>query len=210
MNLNYSIIFDVGNVLLDWNPEKLIREQRADPVLSQRLLNEVFLHADWDRLDAGELEAATAADRFADRIGISPAEGRQWLMAANVSLTPKAETVAWLEELANKGVPLYCLSNMSQQTHAFLQRRFSFWRRFRGMVISGHVGAIKPNPAIYQRLLRTYRLDPRRSFFFDDRAENVAAAQAEGIASHEFRSVSLAKLWLADRLEELHNAALLA
>ena len=115
---------------------------------------------------------------------------RALMQAMRESLTPHAETVALLEELAQRAVPVYCLSNMPTSTWNYLRARDDFWKRFHGIVISAHVKLLKPERAIYRYLLQTHRLVPEQTVFIDDVAANVAGAREAGIHAIEFRGAA--------------------
>jgi HAD superfamily hydrolase (TIGR01509 family) len=101
--------------------------------------------------------------------------------AVRSSLQPKADTLALLENLAQRQVPLYCLSNMPASTFAFLRERHTFWSAFRGIVISGEIKMIKPEREIFEYLLHRYELTASQTVFVDDHPPNIQAAQALGL-----------------------------
>jgi putative hydrolase of the HAD superfamily len=102
------------------------------------------------------------------------------------SLTPLPDTVAIVRELKNRGVPIYGLSNMSAATFAHLRDRHSFWDDFLGIVISAHVGLIKPDPRIFDHLCGRYALDPAETLFIDDHLPNVESAGRLGFRTIHF------------------------
>ncbi len=191
------VVFDIGNVVLRWDPEAILREQAPldrDPGL---LMREIFQHADWVDLDRGTLEEEEANQRFAARTGRPIELIRRLHLAAKTSLVPIPESVDLLEELHGKGITLYCLSNMARGTFDFLIQRYRFWENFDGMVISAHVGLVKPDPAIFQRLLSTYSIRPEDAVFIDDNRVNVESAEAVGLRGHVFTGARSARLALA-------------
>jgi 2-haloacid dehalogenase len=97
------------------------------------------------------------------------------------------DTVAILRELDERGVPLYALSNWSAEMFPHAEARFDWLRCFDGVVVSGRVRMVKPEPAIFQHLLETYGLQPGDVFFIDDHEPNVLAARQLGIYAHHFR-----------------------
>jgi 2-haloacid dehalogenase len=99
---------------------------------------------------------------------------------------PISGTVDILAELHARGTPLYLLSNFAAETYPLACRRFGFLRLFHGIIVSGEVRAIKPDPRIYEILIERYRIDPHRAVFIDDVAENVDAAQRLGIYGIQF------------------------
>lgn len=176
-----NVIFDLGGVLLNWDVDAITAAVFDDPGARATIKRVVFDHPDWLAMDQGTLPEDEAVQRFARRAA-QPVDAMERLMdQVRASLTPKPDTLALLEELDGRGVPLYCLSNMHERNIAYLRERYDFFARFRGMVISAHIKIIKPEPGIFEHLLSTYSLDPARSVFVDDHPANVAGARAVGL-----------------------------
>jgi len=182
-----NVIFDVGGVLLEWDPEQIVRRFCSDPDLSGLLKRAVFEHDDWHALDKGTLEEGRAIQNFRQRTGQSLGEVEALLQAARESLVPIQPTVDLFEELAAQGVPLYCLSNMSSSTFSYLRERYDFWNRFRGIVISAHIRMKKPEPAIFQHLLSRFALAAEACVFIDDLPVNVISAREAGLQAILFQ-----------------------
>src|ERR1700751_2894773 len=115
---------------------------------------------------------------------------------------PIEGVVEILAELRAGGTPLYLLSNFSAETFPPAFERFDFLRWFRGMVISGEVGVIKPDPRIYELILAPCAIDPRRAVYIDDVAANAEAARPFGIHGIHFTTPGALR-------EELARLALL-
>lgn len=188
MSLVSTVVFDVGNVLLDWNPRHLYRELFDDAVAMERFLAEVCT-TQWNiELDRGRPFAEAVAERierFPDFAELIRAYDSRWgeMIAGEI-----AGSVALLERLAARGVPLYALTNFSGEKYAQTRERFGFFRHLAGIIVSGEVGLLKPDPAIYRLLLRSYDLDPARCLFIDDSAANVDGARAVGLSALRFES----------------------
>ena len=99
---------------------------------------------------------------------------------------PIPGTVEIFAELRKRGTPLYGLSNFSAETFPPTLERFEFLRWFHGIVISGEVGVIKPDPRIYEILLARFAIDPHRAVYIDDVAANVEASRPFGIHGIHF------------------------
>src|SRR5262249_55504447 len=147
----------------------------------------LFLHPDWLQLDRGTLGEAELLMRVADRTGRPAAELGGLLEATRASLHAKTDTVALVEKLFARGVPLYCLSNMSSDTFEYLRVRYTFWGVFRGIVISGDLKLLKPEREIFEHLLERHGLTAAETVFVDDHAPNIEAANALGIQTVWFR-----------------------
>jgi 2-haloacid dehalogenase len=181
------VVFDVGGVLIDWDPRHLYRKLfLGDEPAMEHFLANVCTH-EWNRCqDAGRsfAEGARLLRReHPDKGEMIDAYGARFdeMMAG-----PIVGAVEILAELRERGAPLYCLSNFSAETFPPALERFDFLRWFRGMVISGEVGVIKPDPRIYEIMLARFAIDPWRAVYIDDVAANVEAARLFGIHGIHF------------------------
>lgn len=181
-----NVIFDVGGVLVEWNPKKILGNFYADESLRALLQNSMFTHPEWRALDRGDLSEVDLIANVSDRTGRPTAEIAALLDAMRASLLPKPATVALLRALHRMGVPLYCLSNMPLSVYAFLRVRHDFWNLFRGIVISGEVKMVKPEPEIFDFLLARFALLPEETVFVDDMEINVEAAAGAGMHTIRF------------------------
>lgn len=186
------VVFDLGGVLLDWNPRHLYRKLFAgDDAAMEAFLAEVCT-VEWnERQDAGRTFAAAEAallPRHADQRTLIEA----WRRRFDEMIPGAIEgSVAILAELARAGVPRYALTNFSAETFPSQRERFAFISWFDGIVVSGEEGVIKPDPRIYRILLDRYRIAAGETVFVDDNPANAAAATALGIHGIHFRSPEL-------------------
>ena len=178
-----TVIFDLGGVLLDWDVDAIVAAVFADPQVQKSVRATVFDHPDWLALDGGTLGEEEAIQRFAQRSGQPVSSMEQLMQQVRLSLTPKADSLALLDELHARGVPLYCLSNMHVKNFAYLEETYSFWDRFEGIVISADIKMFKPNADIFEYLLCEYDLDPAECVFVDDHPANVEGARAVGLGA---------------------------
>lgn len=177
-----TVIFDLGGVLIEWDPRYLYRKLFAgDDAAMERFLATVCTPA-WNvRQDEGRpIAEATALVRAAH-----PDQGAlidaYYARFDEMMAGPIIGTVAILEALHRHGTPLYALTNFSAETYPLALRRFDFLTRFRGVLVSGEVGLVKPDPRIYHLMLERYRLVAADAVFIDDKPANVAAAEAVGM-----------------------------
>lgn len=183
-----NVIFDLGGVLLEWSPEKILQTVFDDPAAQEAVRQGAFLHPDWLELDRGTLAEDEAIVRIGRRCGRSRAEIVAFFRHVKRSLTPVAGPVRLLEDLHEAGVPVYCLSNMTEPCADYLRQEHAFFRLFRGIVISACVKLVKPDPAIYQYALTIFGVAAAETVFIDDRADNVAAARQVGLQAIQFVS----------------------
>lgn len=182
MTRSLAVVFDVGNVLYDWDPrflyERLIEDDRAlDAFLRNVVTKEWhFQH------DAGRPFAETSAElsaeypEFADQIAIW---GPRFHEQIPHMLPGMADLV---EELDAAGVPLYAITNFSGEFWPpFRDREAAIFDRFRDIVVSGDEKLTKPDAAIYYLALKRFGLEAGETVFVDDREDNIAGAEAIGI-----------------------------
>jgi len=183
------VIFDLGGVLIDWDPRHLYRKLFAgDERAMEAFLSEVCT-VEWnERQDAGRTFAEavqTLLPRHADKLHLIEAFGRRFdeMIAGDIS-----GTVEVLADLRRAGVPRYALSNWSAETFPPQRSRFPFLAWFDGIVLSGEEGVVKPDPRIFRILLERYSIAPEEAVFIDDNPVNAAAAGTLGIHGIHFRS----------------------
>ena len=183
-----AVIFDIGGVLLDWNPRYLYRQLFDDEQTMERFLAEVATMEWHEANDRGVPFAETCRDlaarhpEYAEQIW---AWGRR---SEEMIGGPIDGTVAILGELRRRSVRCYALTNMEAETYPQRLARFDFLGWFDGTVVSSTEGIIKPDPEIFQRLIARFGLVPETTLFVDDSARNVAAAAALGLQTEWFRS----------------------
>ena len=182
------MVFDLGGVLIDWNPRYLYRQLFADHAEMERFLAEVCTDA-WHRqhdLGADILESCQllAASHPAYREMIMAwAERNEEMAAGQID-----GTVGILAGLKDAGGPCYALSNMEPDAFAIRYDRFAFMKLFDGFVISGHEGVAKPDPQIFRILLDRFTLEPAAAVFIDDAMRNTDAARELGLRTVHFAS----------------------
>lgn len=194
-----AVVFDLGGVLIDWNPRHLYRKLLPDAASVEAFLAEVCT-SDWNhQQDAGRSCAEAIAElsaRHPDRAELVAAYYGRWEEMLGGALE---EAVAILDQLDAAGVPLYALSNWARETFPIARARFPFLARFRGIVVSGEERVAKPDPRIYRILLDRYRLEPSGCLFIDDVARNVEGARAAGMQAVLYSSPAELRRELAAR-----------
>ena len=181
-----TVVFDLGAVLIDWNPRYLFRLLIDDPDELERFLAEVTTAAWNHEQDRGRSWAdgvAELAERHPDHAHLIRAYHERW---SEMLGGPIEGTVDVLAELRDAGVALYALTNWSAETFPVALERYAFMGWFRGVVVSGEVGAAKPEPAVYQALMERYGVVPAESVFVDDQPLNVEAARRLGFTAIQF------------------------
>jgi 2-haloacid dehalogenase len=177
-----TVIFDLGGVLIDWDPRHLYRKLFAgDDGAMEHFLATVCTPA-WNvRQDGGRSVAEATALLRAAHPEHSALIDAYYTRFDEMMAGPIIGTVAILEALHRQGTPLHALTNFSAETYPLALRRFDFLTRFRGVLVSGEVGLVKPDPRIYRLMLERYGLVAADAVFIDDKPANVAAAEALGL-----------------------------
>lgn len=190
-------VFDVGGVLLDWDPRYLFRTLFDDEAAMETFLATVCTPAWNRRIDGGMTLAdgiAELLERFPDQSAMIRAYGDRWTEMIPAALDG---TVAVLEELKTAGHRLYAITNFGAETFALTRKRWSFLDWFDGIVVSAEIKALKPELEIYRHLLDTYGLDAGDCLFIDDVQENVDGAMAVGMHAVRFRDAETLRSDLA-------------
>lgn len=181
------VIFDLGAVLIDWNPRYLYRSLFDDEAKMEFFLAEVCSPI-WNlELDAGRTFAEAVADaeaRHPDQSAMIQIYRDRW---ADMLAGPIHGTVDILRQLHAAGTQLYALTNWSAETFPIAQKNYDFLALFRGIVVSGEERLVKPDPRLYRRLLDRFDVDPKRAVFIDDSPPNaLAASHYFGMHAHLF------------------------
>jgi 2-haloacid dehalogenase len=194
------VVFDLGGVLVDWDPRYLLRKiMPGREAEMETLLAEVLNHA-WNvERDKG--------DSWAEAMEQLKIEHPQWADVFELYTERWAETlggsheetVAVLRELKARGVPLYALSNWSAEMFPHAEAKYDWLELFDGVVVSGRVKMVKPDRAIFDYLIATYGLRAGDLFFIDDHEPNVRAARSYGIDAHHFQGAARLREALASR-----------
>ena len=183
-------MFDLGGVLIDWNPRYLYRKLIDDENDIDSFLSEVC-NPEWNvKQDAGRALAEATAERIAlypEKKPLIEAFYDRWeeMLGGEIG-----ESVEILRELKNKGESLYALTNWSGETYPIAEERFAFLQWFDGTLVSGVEKMAKPDPAIFHLLLNRYELQAQDCIFIDDSMINIEAAARIGFETHHFESAA--------------------
>jgi FMN phosphatase YigB (HAD superfamily) len=181
-----AVLWDIGNVIVRWNPRTLYSQIFQDPVACDRFLSSVCTMEWHIAHDLG----VTFADNRAPLLARFPEyeaeirawEDRWWDMFSGVV----PETEAAIEGLHAAGVPQFALSNMSHEVFDGIVAMSRAFRRLGGYVISAEAATMKPDPAIYRLACERFGFAPEDFLFIDDSAWNIEGARALGFDTHHF------------------------
>lgn len=176
-----NIIYDLGNVLIKFSPtkftEKYILEEDRE-----RVFKTIFLSQEWQDLDRGVLEYEEAIDIFSEK---EPKYRKEieYLFNSNVEecLEPIKENIEILNRHSQEGYKLYILSNFHKKAFENVYKKWNFFEKFHGKVVSYECKLLKPEEEIYLHILKKYDLNPQETLFIDDHEPNIIAANKLGI-----------------------------
>lgn len=181
-----NIIFDLGRVLLSFEPRPYLEKLYGNHSKTEVLFNAVFKSKSWLDLDRGVIDEEEAINKMQLQAPF-PNEIRFLLYHWDEMLIPLESTVRVLEKLKEQNYALYLLSNFHQRAFQNVYQKYFFFRLFDGILISCTTGLIKPDLAIYQKAIDNWSLSPEQSVFIDDTAVNISAAKSLGMEGIVFR-----------------------
>lgn len=180
-----AVVFDIGGVLIEWDPRLLYGELLPNPADLDRFLAEIC-NPEWNAtLDAGR-SFDEACDELATRHPGDAELIHAWKRQDEMIAGEIAGTAELVARLDDAGVALYLLTNMPAAVFAARRAQYEVLQRFEGAVVSGEEGVLKPSAEIFAILRRRFDLDPAATLFVDDLEANVAGAAAAGFRAHRF------------------------
>jgi len=183
--MNY--IFDIGNVLVTYEPEKYLEGLFTDKTAIDLILKGVYYSDEWQIADEGKLTRDEMTKIFCERLPQYKDEIISLMKNVNDMFKP-LNTMELLPKIKAAGHKLYYLSNITFDVRDYIVETYDVFKLFEGGIFSCDDRIIKPNPEIYQLLLKRYNLNASECIFFDDLEKNIAAAEKEGIKSVLFTS----------------------
>lgn len=195
-----TIVFDLGGVLIDWNPRHLYSRFFDRKEDMEWFLTHVC-HGDWNmEHDAGKPFAEGIAEKVAEFPQYEKAIRAYFDQWIEMICGPMTETVSLLEALKSQGYRLFALTNWSAETFPLVRHEYALFDHFDSIVVSGDEGLAKPDPRFFQLLMERHRVVPEASVFIDDNQHNVDAAKKLGFHTVWFKTAADLQL----RLQELH------
>ena len=185
-----AVVFDIGGVLLDWDPRHLYRQLFDDEQEMERFLAEICTF-EWH----APADLGTPVEQTCDELAARHPEYAEliwaWADRGEEMIAGQIEaSVEILVELRARGVRCYALTNMEAETYPLRRRRFEFFALFDGIVVSGIEGIAKPDAEIFERLLARFDLQAETTVMIDDAPANVAAARDAGMQTIAFTSAA--------------------
>ena len=192
-----SVVFDIGGVLIDWNPRHLFRKVFENEEEMEWFLANVCTY-EWNvQQDGGKLFSVATAElqqkfpEYSDKIALYYGRWEEMLDGEIIG------TVEIFRRLKSAGMPLYALSNWSHEAFPVAYNRYGFMKEFDGLVVSGYEKLLKPDHAIYRVLMDRYSINPAESVYIDDNKPNAIAATELGFNAIHFSSPDQLRVELA-------------
>ncbi len=175
-----NVIFDLGRVLIDWNPRAYLEKKIKDEKKIEKIFEEVFASPEWQELDRGTITFDNAMEFFQNKVPSCKEEIKDIFDNIMELIPPIEKNVKIFEEVANK-YNTYILSNFGDRSFDMIYEKYPWFKLFDGQVVSSKVKQIKPEKEIYETLINKYNLNTNETIFIDDTLVNIEASEKIGI-----------------------------
>ncbi|SHI63494.1 putative hydrolase of the HAD superfamily [Clostridium amylolyticum] len=184
-----NIVFDIGNVLVEYRPEAFIKKFNYTHEINERIMKVIFGSRHWPELDRGTLKQEEATKLFCMDEPELEKEINELMDKWMDMLLPMEDSIKLLLDLKQKGYKVFVLSNYHEKAFKRIQEENEFFNIIDGGVISYEIKYIKPQREIYETLINKYQLNPEETVFIDDVKENLHGAEKVGINTILFKDV---------------------
>lgn len=183
-----NIVFDVGNVLVEYSWERMLQSLHITGEAYDAVAKATALSPMWNELDRSLLSDEEILEGFIKNAPEYEKEIR--LVWDNISESVHCYdySVEWVQKFKKKGYQTYILSNYSKRGYELTRQELPFVEDMDGVLFSYEVKLVKPEPEIYQTLLKKFQLKPEECVFMDDNEKNVIAAREAGIHAIHFKN----------------------
>jgi glucose-1-phosphatase len=175
-----NIIFDLGNVLISFNPSEYLKINNYPREITNIILNDIFEGPEWRLLDNGDITLEEAISCIEKKSSLRREEIALIFTKRTEIIYPLENNVRLLPELKKQGFKLYYLSNFPLDIFDEVKNGYSFFKYFDGGIISAEVKYSKPDPGIFELFFEKFHIDPRESLYIDDIESNVTASVSLG------------------------------
>ena len=189
-----NIVFDVGRVLVDFEPDRVMKEHGFDKDTCEQI-NKIMFHSPlWNEFDRSVLDAEQILNKFLELLPEKKEQICEIFSHLNEMIKVRDYVCPWITDLKERGYRLYVLSNYAEYTYECTREDLNqFLPYMDGVVFSFQCNLVKPEKAIYQRLLEEYKIKPEETVFLDDREENIEAALNVGMHGIVFKDYEQGK-----------------
>ena len=194
-----NIVFDVGKVLVSYEPEQYLKKIGYDEEICAQVMKAVFNSQLWIENDRGSLSIKELEDSFVANAPRYESYIREVFRNAGGTIDLLPHTMKWVKDLKARGYHLYIISNYGEYLYQQTEHKMQFLPYMDGVIFSYRHKMIKPEKAIYEKLLSEFHLNPEECVFIDDCLKNVEAAKKVGLYGIQFKNFEQAN----DELEKL-------
>ena len=193
-----TLIFDIGKVLVRYDWKKLLRDLKYDEETAHAVAKAVFLSDTWTEGDRGILSEEELLQAFINNDPAHEKQIRETFERMGETIRVYSYTKNWLTYFKKRGYKLYILSNFSKPLFDRCQKEMKFLDLMEGGYMSWQIHCLKPEPEIYQKLIKDFQIQPSKAVFIDDLLDNVAEARAQGLHAVHFTGRKSAMRQLSD------------
>jgi epoxide hydrolase-like predicted phosphatase len=176
-----NIVFDLGNVLLSFNPSGYLDKSGYTTGHKNIIINDIFRSREWELIDNGDITTGDAIDKISSRSSLNRKEIASLFNLRIKILYPITRNTKLLHSLKERGFKLYFLSNFPDDIFDEVHNKYEFFKFFDGGIISSRVKVSKPDRKIFDILLEKYSLKAEECLFIDDNELNVKTADRIGM-----------------------------
>lgn len=184
-----NIVFDIGNVLLEFNPRKYFAKYFNDETLANALCDAMLSGATWNKYDLGEYSLKQVEDEIVVKNPQYKDLIHEMLSIWVKILEPIDYSLEKMRLLKRRGYKIYLLSNLNKEAYEYIKENTFLFKEVDGYIVSFKEHMIKPNQEIYACLCNRYRLNPNECIFIDDLDKNVEAAKQYGMQGIVFNEI---------------------
>jgi len=195
-----AIIFDLGNVLINWKPAEFLRNTGYKEPEISLILNDIFYSQEWLKLDNGDITTQQAIKIIASKSVLPESKIRGIFDLRLKIISPIHYNTKILPELKKTGYSLYYLSNFPDDIFDEVRNKYDFFKYFDGGEISARLNASKPDTRIFKIFLEKYTLNPDECLFIDDSDINAGSAEKLGIKAIHLERPDVLKVKLENSL----------
>lgn len=188
-----NVVFDIGNVLVQWQPVYITDNSFPEESLPPLILKKIFQSPIWFDLNLGKITELEATKLYSQELDI-PADKLIRLLRKNLrSLMPIEGSVELLNDLHKLNIPLYSLTDNSREMVELLKKKYSFFEKFIDVVVSNELGTAKPDERVYRYLLKKHNLIATETVFIDDILQNIDGAKKVGMLGINFKNAEICR-----------------
>ncbi|AOT08335.1 HAD family hydrolase [Pseudoalteromonas luteoviolacea] len=184
-----NVVFDIGNVVVRWSPQEIIKLTFPELSSCEQLAHSVFGSEIWLDINKGIVTEHETQSRYQREFDFSAQDTERLFYYIKQTQILLYQSTELIQRVKQAGYGVYALTDNVHETVEFLKTTYDFWGLFDGAIVSAELGILKPQPDIYHALMARYGLIAQETVFLDDMPHNVAGAKAVGMEAIQFESV---------------------